>query len=763
MTLIRAQRRMTAPARTGPQVDTVTAPGISQALGVVAGAAQDVRAKVEADLERKRIADDNAAFIGAEVEYMERIAEAERRIQKEIPESGDGYVTRLNNERVKIKDDVFKGLPSYVTEDGRKRIDLRVQQMESQSRMSAAAWQDGQVTNYAVSTFEKSVNASAAQVLANPANAQSLFSQTKARLNAIEGRLTPEQKLQLERGAQQQIIEAAVTGFASQGSYAAARDVIGQYAETLDTGQQKALDAIVERSEMEAEGKVHEARSLAIQEGQLDEAGLRQLREAGEIKDDGAYAALLGQAKQAERMKQAQIDAAMAEQQDRNFATLQVGIEEGRMSKADADLLYNRGQITPAQWSQASRQALSQREKQDAGMAFAQSMAMGFPIDPMNSDAKKGADALFVQQGGVDAWKSSIGDGMAATERFAQKGIIPETAQTILRGMKASGSEGQQMMAIEAISKLYTNYPSATDAAFTAGEVAEAISFRDKLDAGIDPQRAYQALLMEREARNEPAGATSLTKARLAESRKLSADLDFKDALKTYSLEGETVGPRTGAFSFNAYSGGEPAKDQILRDYRQAFQTYFVQHGDEKLAKKQAAATLGRTVGVSKVNGNRIMMHPPERYYPGVEPEWLRDTVTAAVAQIPTMEGVTAKNIELVADIQTARDVRNGEVPSYMVQVKRGDIVETMPVRWTFDEEAAAERAKLRATAQAEKDRTQSRRKALRRVEGAFYQPSPVGTLSAIQQRPKTSADVEFEEQQQSDAFGFRQRMAEDE
>ena len=771
MALMRAQGRMSAPRRPQVQADTVTPEGISNALGVVGGAARQVQEnieirrseeerKAEEAFRKKQAADDNAAFIDAEIQYIERLTEAEAELQKTVPDNGDGYAKQLAEQRQTIQSQIEQGLPSYMTQEGRERVALRFKQLDASSRMSAAQWQDQKVTQYAATSYQKSVNVAVAQVLANPAQAQTLLAQSQVRLDAIQDRLTPDQKMQMESGTQQQLVEAAVTGFAEQGSYAAARDVIGDYADVLDTGQQKALGAIVERAEIEAENQVHQARSLAIQEGALDEAGLLELRAAGEIKDDGAYSALLGQAQQAERARQAQIDAANSEQQSRNFAGLQVGIAEGRLSKADADFLYSKGAISPAQWSQASRQAISARETQNAGMDFANALASGFPVDPMNPDAKKGADSLFVQNGGVDAWKKSIGDGMAATEQFAQVGIIPESARTILRGMKASGTEDQQMIAIQGIGELYTDYPNATDAAFTAGEVAEAISFRDKLDAGIDPKQAYQAILMEREVDRSP--DFSSLKIRQSEGRKLAAELDFKDALKRRNLEGETVGAQTGALSFNRYSGGVLAEEQILRDYRQAFQTYFVQHGDEELAKKQAAAVMGRTVGVSKSNGNRIMMHPPERFYPGVEPEFLQNSLTSAVSDVYADE-VKPKNIELISDIVTARDVREGRAPSYAVQVERDGVTDILPARWTFDEEMIERRAQERAELEADQKRERARRKALRKREAQTYQPSPVGTLSAIQQRPATSRQLEFEAKQEADVFTLRQRLEDDE
>ena len=263
-------------------------------------------------------------------------------------------------------------------------------------------------------------------------------------------------------------------------------------------------------------------------------------------------------------------------------------------------------------------------------------------------------------------------------------------------------------IAIDTIGKLYAQAPNAVDAAFTAGEVAEAISFADKLDAGIVPATAFEAILLEREARNEPAGATSQTRARVAEARKLSADFNRGDAIKDAD---------TGAWTFDRFSGGVLAEEQIITDFQQAFQTYYVQHGDEKLAKKQARATLARTVGKSRANGGRIMLHPPERYYPETgNRNWMHDALVNGVTAAMGAE-VDHDQIELVSDSLTARQVRDGKVPTYAVKVRTGGAEQVLPHRWSFDEEAAAQMAEERRLAEEMDGRDRAAIKRARRAE----------------------------------------------
>lgn len=443
--------------------------------------------------------------------------------------------------------------------------------------------------------------------------------------------------------------------------------------------------------------KFAETRALAIHEGEIDRDALKAMHEAGEL-DDGDYLLHLGQVAEFERAEQAEIKAAKVQLQARNFASLQVGIDDGRLTRADADAAYESGRIGPSQWSQAVRAANDKKQKTDSASSFMTMLSNGLPIDPTDSDTKKGADAAFNNAGGKALFQEDFNQGLAATAQFAQRGIIPETAESVLRGMKASGTPDQQMTAINAIGQLYTEYPNAVDAAFTATEVAEAISYRDKLDAGIAPDQAYQALLIEREAANEEGGFTDI---RLGQARAIAKDFELKDALKRRDADGVTSlfgsGPKVGsdAKTGNEFAGDELTEMMVLNDFKQSFQTYFIQHGDEKLAKRQAAAVMGRTVGISKVNGGRAMMHPPEKYYSiGGDDDWMRKSAVKAVSEDRLESGgdTRFKDVELIADIQTAREVRFGQAPSYFVAVEERDgTVTYLPWRLDFVDERQAQ------------------------------------------------------------------------
>lgn len=544
------------------------------------------------------------------------------------------------------------------------------------------------------------------------------------------------------------IIERLLTGDDLEGARAYFESHRGDYLE-MDA---QAVPDLFRQKEAEVRRKRYESLSLGITQDTVRPADLQGSYERGEL-DDGEYNALLVQSANAAARKDGERKARASEWRDQNYAILQVGINDGAMSRVDADLALEKGMVTYSQWSTLARMGTERTAAARSMDEFLNNITLGVPIDPGSSDMKRGADEYFRMTGAADLLKSmnpeDFARGMQATQTMAtDAGIIPESAVTTLRGLKSSGNEQQQMFAIRAIGELYNQQPNATDAAFTAGEVAEAISYQFKMNAGVDPSTAYAAILTEREARNEPAGSTSVSRARVGEARRLAAEFDTKDALRTPDRGGFM-----GLFRQNTISGGAMAEQQILTDYQQAFQSYYVTHGDAELAKTQADAVIQRTVGVSPVNGGRVMTHPPERYYPDTGKDWMRETLVGSVSEAMSAD-VAANDIELISDVQTARDVRDGRRPTYAVRVRAGDADQIMPMRWSFDAEAAdeyaRERESARRRARASSARNTTTRQAERTadaLEGTFIPtsmmtPEQVERVRKAQRDTRTQADI---------------------
>lgn len=705
MALPRAQSGFTVP-RVEPIID-MSANVASDAIGGIKQAAGGVRDVYAEKVRKKAMADDAAALIDVENQYTLRLTELELEAQKAVPPSGDGYIKAVREGRAKAAEEVLKGIPSYASEMARQQAGNILKRYDGDSDNRATIWQGEKSTEFALNALDTALSTDIAGVIANPDSAAAARQASHARLSAISGSLTPDQERAQHDRVDAEISASAVTGMVDANRFEDAAALAKEYAPTLSGDRQRALDSYIEQGKQRHEREVFDSLSLGITQGTVKPDQLAEMHKAKEL-DDGTYNSLLVQVANAEARKEAARKAAVNEARDTRFAELQVAVDDERIGRSGIDQAYERGEIDPSHWSQLVRQESGRKVKNTKASDFISMINMGVPLDPTDSDTKAGAEAAFEQEGAADLLFTDPAAAMGIVGRYAAKGIIPEQAQVFLRGRKSSGTPEQQMDAIEVISDLYQDYPNATDAAFTAGEVAEAISFRAKLDAGIDPKQAYQSILVEREARNEPPGATSLTKSRVAEARALVKDLDLKDAVKEAD---------TGAWSFDQYSGGVLAKQQMVADYQQAFQTYYVQHGDEKLAKQQAAAVTKRTIGKSRTNNGKIMMHPPEKYYPDTgDKNWMRDALVAGVSEAMGAD-VSRKDIELISDAETARAVRDSEKPSYAVSVNTGGSVQIMPSRWTFDAEFAQQQADARAQAKAEETQDGARNASARRAE----------------------------------------------
>lgn len=710
---------MRAPARrsfdvlpSGGSAGRVTDPGASQLASVqgreqqqIGQTLQGVGAAIGQEVERHQFKINQARVRETALQFREDMAEAEAEYSKfkgaELV-AGDRPVMRDIEERLsQRRNELLEGISSPAAKEA---FGATADSMFAGWSERAGKYEAAQTDFYIEQQRDGIIQASFETAVSRPeARTESLSSASDVLREKFEDQgfsgdrldqLTKESMAKLTAGQVQTMLEAGQADEAK--AFLEATDGL------IDDQSAKRLGVAIK-------DKFAETRALAIHEGELGRDDLKALHEAGEI-DDGDYLRHLGQVAQYERAQQAEIKAAETKLQARNFASLQVGIDDGRLTRADADAAYEAGRINPSQWSQAVRQANDKKTKTDSASAFMTMLSSGLPIDPTDSDTKKGADAAFNNAGGTKLFQEDFNQGLAVTAQFAQVGIIPETAESVLRGMKASGTPEQQMTAVNAIGQLYTEYPNAVDAAFTATEVAEAISYRDKLDAGIAPEQAYQALLIEREAANEKGGFTDI---RLGRARAIAKDFELKDALKRRDADGVTSlfgsGPKVGsdAKAGNDFAGDELTEMMVLNDFKKSFQTYFIQHGDEKLAKRQAAAVIGRTVGRSKVNGGRAMMHPPEKYYSiGGDDDWMRDSLVKAVSEDRLESGgdTRFKDVELIADIQTAREVRSGQAPSYFVTVEERDGTKTyLPWRLDFTDERQAQIASAQADYEAGK------------------------------------------------------------
>lgn len=682
----RAQTGFVAPRAEAvqPMASRAAAAGMAQLQDSVSGLQRIAMEKVRA----REQADDAAAIIDTENKYRKGLLELETELRNEVPENGDGYVRSVQERRSALREQVIKEVPSYVTEMGKQGVSNVLSRIDGDSDIRATLWEDETVKGWVRRTYETSLNEDVAALMANPDSLSAIETGTGVRLEALAGRFTPDELAAMRSGTRRQLAAAAVTGLADNGRYDDARKALGAFSGDLDVAQQTSLQSHIEGAESGAEAARMEALSLAIYQDEMGRDEIKALRDSGSIPDDGTYQSLLRQVDQREQQVMAEARAAQAEAQDRYYSMLKVGIDDGRMGRADVERAYAQGRITPSQYSSSAIAANNYKVSTDLSDSFVSLLAAGAPIDPSNADIKSGADATYRKHANLDAFRTEPEAAVDLLKQFARSGIVPETGASVLRGMASSGTDEQKQFAASAIYDLWTENSVAVDVAFTSKEVADAISYRDKVDAGVSPGVAWQALTMEREMRDTRGAGSRVADVRAAEAREIVAKFTPERALRMAGTGG--IFGESGILSGGGgLVGGADAEAAVLSDYRQAFEAYYLVTGDEKLAEKQTKALLARTIGASKANNNMFMQHPPERYYAADgNDKWIKDAV-AAIAQEATGEQRRARDVRIVSDTITARQVADGVAPSYQMMVRNGRDWEFVPGRVDFVTEAA--------------------------------------------------------------------------
>jgi hypothetical protein len=134
----------------------------------------------------------------------------------------------------------------------------------------------------------------------------------------------------------------------------------------------------------------------------------------------------------------------------------------------------------------------------------------------------------------------------------------------------------------------------------------------------------------------------------------------------------DVLGARTDAVMLNAYQ--KLAEEAWLKTK------------NENDAKAHAVAEMRRMFGVTDLTGRAtVMQHPPEKAYPELWPELMRDDLRASVKNWAEAVGVRVtsqtasgdtvdidplRRVELISDRTTDADIKAGRPASYVVMIR---------------------------------------------------------------------------------------------
>lgn len=242
-------------------------------------------------------------------------------------------------------------------------------------------------------------------------------------------------------------------------------------------------------------------------------------------------------------------------------------------------------------------------------------------------------------------------------------------------------------------------------------------------DYNSDPKLAVfgEQLYRNTAAKGDPVSAYQLTYENVYKVTKeqreiLEAELGSKKDLLAENASQLTSAldddPRFDPFGRAGVPGKSPGAVAMQGDYNRLVSQYFVlNRGNLEEARSLAAKAVKSNYGVSGVNGQReIMKYAPERMYPHLTTEVIRDDILKSVAQVSAAPGVVdPKKIRLVPEGRGLTEHTRGLKWNIVVEDEDGEpdvirgpnnkpLVYQLPVGESFE----AARARLNAEKLAE-------------------------------------------------------------
>ena len=373
----------------------------------------------------------------------------------------------------------------------------------------------------------------------------------------------------------------------------------------------------------------------------------------------------------------------------------------------------------------ATDRAIIAYEKKAQEASLVESLMSTGLADPSNAEHRKIIGKIYAESGLLDGLIAGDGDAINETINLVAKtSIVPEQAQTVLRGYMSNGTDEQRQLAYEIVARIEDVKPSAVSgpAGFSEREVKDAAAYAGLVRAGATPQSALASISAAADPQQK-----DMRDLRQQNLNKLMASMGPNDVLKEF---GGFVGIGRPSFM------GEQNQSRIFSEYRRIFADEYLRFGDEDSAHNAAMAAVKVNSGVSYVTGQKTMTQfPPEEYYGVPEltkkenAKWMRAELERDLEQYGYKGSI--QDVALVPSVDAKTRINQGLRPIYHVMTQqevdgfpRLDFIrdeKNMPIAIGFDTDAAQkktlEKLKKRSEAAGEK----------RAVKAAIQQlPMPV-------------------------------------
>ncbi len=362
-------------------------------------------------------------------------------------------------------------------------------------------------------------------------------------------------------------------------------------------------------------------------------------------------------------------------QYDAKLNAFQTGILDGTVNKADVDIARQSGWLRDAD---TITNLLHRIEKRDSGMAYTQAfheaMTKGdqFTWNPLDKDHKNMVEAGF----------TALGGDMKALETIANKtGIVPAPAALALRGALLSPDANRVQASLQTAANLVGGkYPNIFAGVADGKDLTEAAhKFLNYAPRFGSAEAATRKIMEER---------TPEYQAKMSKFKTEDVDKVVKDNLSVNDIR------KAFDTSWNPFTNPKAdypdVRQRVLGDYEAAFREHYMKTGDVSLSKTLAHAEMGRTWGVSSVNGSNVLMKfPPEKSPVYKNIENLSERIAKqAIEDVKLATGTDVKRdgirlYELEKETTGARFV-SGEVPAYQLAYRdpKTNEIKTIRGQW---------------------------------------------------------------------------------
>ncbi|MBL4898125.1 MAG: hypothetical protein JKX76_00625 [Colwellia sp.] len=278
---------------------------------------------------------------------------------------------------------------------------------------------------------------------------------------------------------------------------------------------------------------------------------------------------------------------------------------------------------------------------------------------------------------------SSPAGQVAAGEIALRSGFLPKTSFQAVRGAVAGNDPVALASNLEFFDQVTQRQPGAADMYDGKGGVNAALSDYQFYSQFMGAEEAA-AQIIENNSPEATARRKNLTDA----AKEAVKGLKTADLIEHLSAKG-----------VSARLGNEAQQAEMMSEYETLFRDAYVATGNSDLAENRALGQMSRIYGPNGVTGHdRLMKYPPQNFYPTSEtdPDWMQNQVEQAVSQHVFGDeansgwgwgarNIRAKNIILLSDETTRREVSAHTAPSYTVLYNHDGELTPVPGRFFFD------------------------------------------------------------------------------